>query len=121
MIFGLRNAEVRGSASVEFYQLKTDRARFRAFGAYPVSARLLGILGHQAFQFGFGVLVFDKGLPGVAIDRSEFCPGVRSGHIHGTNRLHLWSRRLNAKEVRGLAGLHAAPELPFGCEQQMLI
>src|ERR1700752_4295822 len=121
MFFGLRKPEVRGSASVEVPQLKTDRARFRAFGAYPVSARLLGILGHQAFQFGFGVLVFEKGLLGVAIDRSELRPGVRSGHIHGTNGLHLWPRRLNAKEARGLAGLHAAPKLPFGSEQQMLI
>ena len=36
------------------------------------------------------------------------------------NRSNLRAR-LDAKEVRGLAGLDTAPELPFRCEQEVLV
>ena len=33
-------------------QIEADRAGFRALGADAVASHLLGVLGHQAFQFG---------------------------------------------------------------------
>ena len=60
-------------------------------------------------------------LPGCLKQACKLGPGVGAAHIDGPDRLDLCPWRLDAKQVRGLAGLDAAPELLFGREQEMLV
>jgi hypothetical protein len=42
--------------------------------------------------------------------RGKFRPGVGRAHVHDPHRLDTSAWRLDPKEARGLAALHAAPE-----------
>src|ERR1700747_1139749 len=86
-----------------------------------MSARLLGILGHQYLEFGFGALVREEGFTRVAVNRRELCPRVRSAHVDDANGLYFGRRRLDAEQARGLAALDASPELPFCGQKEVLI
>src|SRR5262245_59927338 len=73
--------------------------------------RLPGILRHQCLELVFRPLVVEKGLAGVAEQGGELGPGIRCAHIDYADRLDARPRRLGIDEVRGFAGLDAAPEL----------
>ena len=60
-------------------------------------------------------------LPGCLKQACKLGPGVGAAHVDGPDRLDLWPWRLDAKQVRGLAGLDAAPELLLGREQKVLV
>src|ERR1022692_3422742 len=45
------------AAPLHLEQIEADSAGFGALGSNPMAGRLLGILGHQAFQFSLGFLV----------------------------------------------------------------
>src|SRR6476620_4213291 len=93
------------------HNVKTDRARLRAFGAEAMTRGFPGILRHQGLQLGAGSLVVLGRLPGRLKQAGKLGPGVGAAHVDGPDRLDLWPWRLDAKQVRGLAGLDAAPEL----------
>jgi hypothetical protein len=42
----------------------------------PMPPRLLGILGHERIEFGLGILVLQKGGPGLPKEPREFRPRV---------------------------------------------
>src|SRR5215212_9987643 len=56
--------------------IETDRAGFRAFGAYAVPDRLLCILRHQLLQLGLRRVVFGMGAAGLTKHGCEFGPGI---------------------------------------------
>src|ERR1700732_739327 len=80
-------------------EIEADGTRFRALGADAVADRLFGILGHQAFQFGLGLLVLEKGGPGRAEYAGELGPGIGRAHVDDPHCLNPWARRLNAEEA----------------------
>ena len=81
----------------------------------------LGVLRHQAFEFGLGSLVLEKGGRVSAKEAGEFRPGIGRAHVDDPDRLDPRPWRLNTEEARGLAALDAAPELPLRGQQQVLI
>jgi hypothetical protein len=99
----------RCMAAVLDEEVEGHGAGFRALGAEAMADRLLGILGHQALQLGFGLLV------------GEFRPGVGAAHIDNSDRLDAGFRRLDPEQARGLAVLHAPPEFPLGRDDKMLV
>src|SRR6516164_5114901 len=103
----------RGMSGLRLQHIKAHRARFRALCFHAVPDGLLGILGHQGFELGFGPFVVEKGVPGVAEESSELRPGIRRAHIYDADGLDARPRRLGIDQVRCFAGLHAAPKLLF--------
>src|SRR6516165_502576 len=83
--------------------------------------RLFGVLRHQCFQFRLGPLMIQERLPGAAEQPGEFGPRIRRAHVNDPNRLDPGLRRLDTKEVRGLATLDTAPELAFCSDNEVLI
>src|SRR5882724_3981720 len=63
-------------AGLHLKEIKADGARLGAFGPQAVPDRLLGVLGHQALQFGLGVLVLEKRRSALAENPGEFRPGI---------------------------------------------
>src|SRR5262249_57152273 len=86
-----------------------------AFTPCPIAS--LGIVGHQGFELAFRPLVVEKGVPGVAEERSKLRPGIRRTHIDDADGFDAWPRRLGIDEMGHFAGLHAAPELLFRRDQ----
>ena len=65
--------------------------------------------------------MLEKGLPGAAEDAGKFRPGIRGTHVDNPDRFDARLGRLDPEEARGLAALDAAPELPLGRDDQMLV
>ena len=82
---------------------------------------LFRVLWNQLLELALGGLVIEEGGPGPAKHPCEFRPGVGRTHVDDPNRLDPRLGRLDAKEVRGLAGLDAVPELFLGGQQQVLV
>src|SRR5438132_492782 len=61
-------------------EVEAHRAGFRALGANAVTDGLLGVLRDEALELGLGLLMLEKGLPGVAVGGGELGPGVRGTH-----------------------------------------
>jgi hypothetical protein len=80
-----------------------------------------GIVRHKCFQFCFGALMIQKGLPGATVETGKFRPGIRGGHIDEPDRLDTGFGRLNTKLARGLAALDAAPEFAFCRDDEVLV
>src|ERR1700674_5157873 len=59
-------------ARLHFQEIEADGAGFRALGPDAMAGRLLGVLRHQPFQFGLGILVLQKGHSGLPKDPGEF-------------------------------------------------
>jgi hypothetical protein len=109
------------AAALHAHDIKSHGAGFWAFGADPMADRLLGILRHETFELGLGLLMLEVSLSGAAKDVGEFRPCIRRAHIHDPHRLNAGPRWLDAEEARGLAALHAAPEFLFGRQQEVLV
>ena len=86
-----------------------------------MSDRLTGILGHQALELSFRLLVLEMRGPGAEKNARELGPGIGGAHIDNPNRLdpRLW--RINPKQCWRLATFDTAPELPLGGDDQMLV
>src|SRR5262245_4368796 len=95
----------RGMGRLRLQHIKAHRARFRALCFHAVPDGLPGVLRHQRLELAFGPFVLEKGVPGVAEERSEIRPGIRRAHIDDANGLDARPRRLCQDEVRDLAGL----------------
>src|SRR5215213_4993563 len=108
-------------ARLQLEEIKADGTRLRALGPNAVTDRLFGILRHQGFQLSLGLLMLEKGLPGVAEHVGELRPGIRRAHVDYAHRLDPPPRRLNAEQVRGCAARDAVPELPLCRYQQALL
>src|SRR6476659_6777166 len=65
--------------------------------------------------------MIEIGSSGPAKHAGEFRPGVGRTHINDPAGFDPWPRWLDAKEVRGLASLDAAPELLLGRQQEVLV
>jgi hypothetical protein len=65
--------------------------------------------------------MLEKGRPGPAKHPGKLGPGIGRAHIDRANGRYARPRRLDAEQARGLAALDAAPELPLGGEQQVLV
>ena len=63
--------------------------------------------------------MLQKGLPSAAEETGKFRPGIRGASINNSNSLDPWLRR--RQQARGLAALHAAPELALGRDYEVLI
>ena len=81
----------------------------------------LGILRHEAFELGLGILMLEVGLSCSPKYAGEFGPSIRRTHVDDPYRLDSGARRLDAEEARGLAAFHAAPELLFRRQKEVLI
>jgi hypothetical protein len=108
-------------AGLSFEQLECDGARFGSPRTHAMPDRLLRILRHQALQPGLGFFVLEISRPGPGKGRSELSPRIGRAHIDNAHRLHAGLRRLDAEQARGLAILHAAPEFPFGGDEEVLV
>ena len=85
-------------AGLQFQEFEADGAGFRALGPDAMPGRLLGILRHQALQFGLGVLVLHEGRSGLAKHRREFRPGIGRAHVDDAHCLDAGPRRLGAEQ-----------------------
>src|SRR6516162_7435651 len=94
--------------------IKADGPRFGALGADAMADGLLGILGHQAFELGLGLFVLHMDRPGAGKNRGKLSPRIGRGHVHSAYGLEPRLRRLDPEQLRFLATLDAAPELPLG-------
>ncbi len=108
-------------AVLRIEDVETDGAGFRALGPHAMPDGLLSIFRHEAFQFGFGLLVFEMRRSSPRKDPSELRPGVRRAHVDDAHRFDARPRRLGAEQDRGLAILDAAPEFPLSSENEVLI
>ena len=54
-------------------------------------------------------------------DRGGFRPGIRRTHVDNTHRLDARFRWLDTEQGRGLSTLNAAPELPLGRDDEVLV
>src|SRR5215470_6940552 len=106
---------------LHFEQIEADGSGLRALGADAMSNRLLGIVRHKNFQFGFGVLMLQKCRSGLAEEPSKLCPGIRRTHVDHSNGRDAGPRWLRKEQTRQLATLHAAPELFLGGKQEVLV
>src|SRR5689334_6580584 len=70
----------RGMGHLRLQHIKAHGARFRALCFHPVADGLPGIVGHQGFELAFRPLVVEKGVPGVAEERSKLRPEIRRTH-----------------------------------------
>jgi len=66
-------------------------------------------------------VVLEIGPAGPAKQSGEFRPEVGCTHINHPDRLDPRPRRLDDEQASLLATLDAAPEFPFGGEQQVLV
>src|SRR5215471_18351950 len=103
----------RGIGRLRLQHIKAHRPRARALGLHAVPDGLPGILGHQGFELAFGPFVLEKGLPGIAEERSELGPGIRRAHIDDADGLDAGPWRLGQDEVGNFARLYTAPEFLF--------
>jgi hypothetical protein len=99
-------------------KLEGNGAGFRAPRTHAMPDRLLRVLRHQALQFGLGFFVLEIGRPRAGKDRGELSPSIGGAHIDNEHRLDARLWRLDAEQARRLAGLDAAPEFPFGGEEE---
>src|SRR5580704_18624187 len=107
------------TAALHAHEIKAHRPRLRALGTDPMPDRFLGILGHQTFQFCFGLFMFEVRRAGPREYRSELRPGIGGAHVDNADGLDAGFGRLNPKQPRGLAALDAAPELPLRGHNEM--
>ena len=56
-----------------------------------------------------------------SIKPGKFRPSIGAAHVNGPDRLNPGSWWFDSEEVRDLARLDAAPELPLRGEQQVLV
>src|SRR6266403_4302270 len=84
----------RGMGRLRLQHVEAHRARFRALCSHAVPDGLLGILGHQSFEFAFGPFVVEKGLPRVAEERCELGTGIRRAHVDDADSLNARPRGL---------------------------
>src|SRR6516225_6167829 len=111
----------RCTAIFHLKDIKADGTGFGALGAKAMTDGFLGILRHQGLKLRLGSLMLQKRFPGAAKETGKFRPGVRRTHIDNPDRLDPRLGWLNTKEVRRLAALDTAPELPLGRHNQVLI
>ena len=83
--------------------------------------RLLGILRHQALEFGLGLFVLEMRRPGPGEDHGKLRPGIGRAHIDDAHRLNARLRRLDPEQSRGFAALDTAPELALRGDDQVLV
>jgi hypothetical protein len=81
----------------------------KALGFHAVANGLLGIFGHEGFEFALGSFVVEKGAPSVPAERRKLRPGIRCPHIDDADGLDARPRRFSIDETRHFARLHAAP------------
>src|SRR6516164_7879029 len=83
--------------------------------------RLLGIFRDKSFELCLGILMLEVSLFGSPKYGRKLCPGIGRAHVDYPHRLNASTRRLDPKEPRSFAALHAAPELLFRSQKQMLV
>src|ERR1700691_356934 len=106
---------------LHFEEVEADGAGFRALGPDAMTDRLMGVLGHQPFEFGLGLFVLRMGRLGAGKNASEFRPRIRGSHVDHPYRIDPGFRWLQAEQARALATLHAPPELPLRGHDEMLV
>src|ERR1700694_4879237 len=102
-------------------EIKADGAGFGSLGPDTMPDGLLGILWHQLLQFDLGGFMIEERSAGMAKDASKFRPGIGRAHVDDPDRLDPRPWCLDAEQMRGLAGFHAAPELLLCGEEEMLV
>src|SRR3984957_1109614 len=68
-------------AGLHFKEIKADGAGFGALGPDAVPDGLLGVLRHQALEFGLGVFVLQKGGSALPKQAGEFRPRIGRTHV----------------------------------------
>ena len=81
----------------------------------------LGIFRHEGLELCLGILMFEVRLSRSPKYAGELGPSIRRAHVDDPHRLDSRTRRFDAEEARGLAAFHAAPELLFRRQKQVLI
>ena len=75
----------------------------------------------EALKLDLGPLMLEEGGARRPEQPNEVRPGVRSTHIDDPDGFYARSGRLDTEEARGLAALHAAPELLLSGQQKVLV
>src|SRR5277367_1309255 len=83
--------------------------------------RFLGVLWHESPKLSLGPLMFEIGRSGLGKGCRELRPGIGRAHVDNANGIHLWLWRIDPKQLRHLAALNAAPELPLRRHDQVLV
>src|SRR5262249_296548 len=95
----------RCTAWLPLDEVKADCTCLGALGPDPVPDDLFGILRHQSLELGFGSLMLEKGLTGLAKQSSKFAPGIRGAHIDNPDCLDAGFWWIDTEEPRGLSAL----------------
>src|SRR5262249_17925138 len=66
----------RCTAALQVQDIDSHRPRFRPFRPNAMPGCLLGVLRHQSFELGLGVLVFEVGISRTPKYAGEFGPRV---------------------------------------------
>src|SRR6516162_4270451 len=103
----------RGMGRLYLKHIKAHRPGFRALCLHAMPNGLLSIFGHQGFELALGPFVIEKGAPGVAEERGEFCPGIRRAHIDDADGLDARPWRLGQDEVGDFARLAHSARISF--------
>src|SRR5688572_27207957 len=97
--------------------IEADGAGFGALTPHAMADRLLDVLRYQSLELSLGLLVLQVGLPGAAEDAGKLRPAVGRSHIDNADRFDAGPGRIGVSWMRRFAGLHAAPELLLGSDQ----
>src|ERR1700736_1775688 len=111
----------RCTGGLRIQNVEAHRTRFRALGPHAMPDRFLGVLGHEGLELGLCPFVVEEGAARIAEQGRKLRPGVGRAHVDNADRLDAGARRLDPKEARGLATLHAAPEFLFSRQKKMLV
>src|ERR1700732_3587907 len=82
---------------------------------------LLGVLWHEFLQVCLCVFMILMGRIGTPICGRKFRPAVGRTHIDNPDRFEAGPWKLYPEQVRVFTVLDTAPELLFGCEQEVLV
>src|SRR5262249_45505210 len=92
-----------GMGGLPLQHIKAHRPRARALGPHPMADRFLGVVRHQGFELALRPLVVEKGLPGIAEQRSALGSEIRRPYIEDADGVDARPRRLGIDQVRCFA------------------
>ena len=102
-------------------EVEADGARLRALGPDAMADGLLGILRHQALEFGLGLFVLEMRRPGPRKHPANSAQALEAliSTMRTASMRGFGGSTPNRR--RGLAALDTAPELPLRRDNQVLI
>src|ERR1700686_5460237 len=88
----------RCMAALHLKKVETDSTRFRTFGTHAMPDSFFGVLRHERFQLGLGLLMFKEGRSAAAKTAGKFRPRIGCTHVDDAYRFDPWPRWLDPKQ-----------------------